>query len=54
MDYEEITDALIQKVISEFKLKNIYQEFLDSLVEFSDFKNIDNKKFQEYLDQKEF
>ena len=54
MDYEEITDTLIQKVISEFKLKKIYQEFLDSLVKFNDFNNISHKTFQEYLDNEEF
>ena len=53
MDYEKITDTLIQNIIKEFKLAKIYQEFLDSLVKFDDFKNVDDKKFQEYLDNKE-
>lgn len=54
MNYEEITDKLIQKTMSEFKMEDIFQEFLDSLVKFDDFKNINNKKFQEYLDSMEF
>lgn len=54
MDYEEITDNLIRKVLINFKLENIYQEFLDSLVKFNDFKNMSNKRFQEYLDKIEF
>ncbi len=53
MDYEEITDALIRKTMGEFKLERIYQEFLDSLVKFDDFKNISNEQFKEYLDNKE-
>jgi len=53
MDYEEITDTLIRKTMGEFKLERIYQEFLDSLVKFDDFKNISNKTFQEYLNEKE-
>jgi hypothetical protein len=53
MDYEKITDILIQKIIREFKLEGVYQEFLDSLVKFDDFKNVDDKTFQEYLDNKE-
>ncbi len=54
MNYEKITDTLIQKTMREFKMEEIYQEFLDSLVIFDDFKNITNKKLQEYLDSKEF
>ncbi len=54
MNYEKITDTLIQKTMREFKMEEIYQEFLDSLVKFDDFKEITNKKFQEYLDSKEF
>ncbi len=53
MDYEKITDTLIQTTMREFKMEEIYQEFLDSLVKFDDFKDINNKKFQEYLDSKE-
>lgn len=53
MDYEKITDKLIQRVISEFNLEKVYQEFLDSLVELNDFNKLDNKKFQEYLDKNE-
>ncbi len=52
MDYEKITDSLIQKIMREFKLENVYQEFLDSLVEFDDFSNVKNNKFQDYLDKK--
>ncbi|MHA1661176.1 MAG: hypothetical protein ACTSUT_18910 [Promethearchaeota archaeon] len=54
MDYEEITEILIHKIMREFKLEKVYQEFLDSLVKFNDFKNISDKKFQEYLDNEEF
>ena len=54
MDYEEITDNLIRKVLINFKLEGAYQEFLDSLVKFNDFKNMSNKRFQEYLDKIEF
>ena len=54
MNYEKITDTLIQKTMREFKMEEIYQEFLDSLIKFDDFKDITNKKFQEYLDSKEF
>ena len=54
MDYEEITDTLIRKVLINFKLEGAYQEFLDSLVKFNDFKNMSNKRFQEYLDKIEF
>ena len=53
MDYEEITDALIRKTMGEFNIEAIYQEFLDSLVRFDEFKNTSNKEFQEYLDNKE-
>jgi len=53
MDYEEITDDLIRKVMKEFKMESVYQEFLDSLVKFDDFKKISNKEFQAYLDNKE-
>ena len=53
MDYEEITDHLIREVMKIFKMESIYQEFLDSLVKFDDFKNLSNKSFQEYLDNKE-
>ena len=54
MDYEKITDSLIQNIMGEFKLESVYQEFLDSLIEFNDFSNVTNKKFQEYIDKKEF
>lgn len=50
MDYEEVTDKLIRDVLVDFKLDETYQEFLDSLVKFNDFKNLSNKDFQEYLD----
>ncbi len=50
MDYEKITDKLIQKTLREFKLEQIYQEFLDSLVRFDDFKVTTHEEFQEYLD----
>jgi len=50
MDYEQITDVLISKIMEEFKMEEIYQEFLDSLVKFDDFKNVTNKKVQSYLD----
>lgn len=54
MDYEEITDKLIRDVLIDFKLEVFYQEFLDSLIKFDDFKNLSNKKFQEYLDNAEY
>ena len=54
MDYEQITDVLIGKIMEEFKMEEIYQEFLDSLVKFDDFKNVTNKKVQSYLDSIEF
>ena len=50
IDYEKITDKLIQKTLREFKLEQIYQEFLDSLVRFDDFKVTTHEEFQEYLD----
>lgn len=53
MDYEEITDKLIRDVLIDFKLDEIYQEFLDSLVKFNDFKNLSYRDFQEYLDNME-
>ena len=51
MDYEKITDQLIQRVMNEFNLKKSYQEFLDSLVTFKDFENISFPEFQKYLDE---
>ena len=54
MDYEEFTETLIQKTMREFKMENIYQEFLDSLVKFNDFKNVTKQEFQKFLDKKEF
>jgi len=53
MDYDKITEKLIQTTMKEFKLERIYQEFLDSLVKFKDFKNLDKRVFQKYLDDKE-
>ncbi|GAG95795.1 unnamed protein product [marine sediment metagenome] len=53
MNYEEITDILLREVMKEFKMERTYQEFLDSLVKFDDFKNLSNKAFQEYIDNKE-
>ena len=53
MDYEEITDNLIQETMKEFKLGKVYQEFLDSLIEFNDFKNVSQKDFKEYIDEME-
>ncbi len=50
MDYEKITDKLIRDVLIDFKLDKVYQEFLDSLIKFGDFKNLANKDFQKYLD----
>ncbi|MGQ4876205.1 MAG: hypothetical protein ACP6IY_19225 [Promethearchaeia archaeon] len=49
MDYNEITERLLRRVLEEFNLIEIYQEFLDSLVEFNDFKNINKEEFQKYL-----
>lgn len=49
-----MTDNLIREVMKEFKMENSYQEFLDSLVKFDDFKNISKISFKEYLDNKEF
>ena len=54
MDYEQITDVLLGKIIEEFKMEEIYQEFIDSLVKFDDYKNVTNKKIQSYLDKIEF
>ncbi len=51
MDYEEITDNLIQKTMREFKLDQVYQEFLDSVVKFNDFKNGPKEQLQKYIDQ---
>jgi len=50
MDYEEITDKLILKALREFKLEQIYQEFLDSLVNYDDFESVNNEEFRDYLD----
>jgi len=50
MDYEQITDVLIGKIMEEFKMEEIYQEFLDSLVKFDDYKNVTNNQIQSYLD----
>ena len=51
MDYEKITDKLIQKVMDEFNLNKPYQEFLDSLVKFKNFEDISFPTFQKYLDE---
>lgn len=51
MDYEKITDNLIQKTMQEFKLDQIYQEFLDSLIQFNDFEDVPKKRFKEYIDK---
>lgn len=51
MDYEKITDQLIQKVMDEFNLNKPYQEFLDSLVNFKNFEDISFPAFQKYLDE---
>lgn len=53
MNYEEITDRLIQETMKEFNMKKIYQEFLDSLIKFDDFKRFEFETFREYLDNKE-
>lgn len=53
MDYEEITESLIQDVLREFKLEDEYQEFLDSLVKCNNFKNLAFESFKEYLDNQE-
>ena len=50
MDYEKITDILIGKVMQEFDLEDTYQEFLDSLIELDDYKNVTKEKMREYLD----
>lgn len=50
MDYEEMTDKLILKALREFKLEQIYQEFLDSIVKFDNFENTTYEAFQDYLD----
>lgn len=39
--------------MKEFNLEKIYQEFLDSLVEFDDFKSLNAKDFQKYVDNLE-
>ncbi len=53
MDYEKITDRLIQETMKEFNMNKIYQEFLDSLIKFDDFKMFTIETFREYLDNKE-
>lgn len=52
MDYEEITEKLIRDTLKEFDLEKGYQEFLDSLIEFNDFRDVSHKKFQQYVDEK--
>ncbi|MBD3211874.1 MAG: hypothetical protein GF311_04625 [Candidatus Lokiarchaeota archaeon] len=51
MDYEEITDSLIRNTLEKFELKKAYQEFLDSLIEFHDFKEVPYEEFQRYIHQ---
>lgn len=51
MDYEKITDELIQKVMNEFNLTKPYQEFLDSLVNFKDFEDVSFPTFKKHLDE---
>ena len=53
MNYEEITDGLIQETMKEFNMKKNYQEFLDSLIKFDDFRRFDFETFREYLDKKD-
>jgi len=53
MDYEKITDRLIQETMKEFNMKKIYQEFLDSLIKFDDYKIFTIEVFREYLDNEE-
>jgi hypothetical protein len=53
MDYEKTTDQLIQEVMNEFNLSKSYQEYLDSLVKFKDFKDIEFSTFREYLNNEE-
>lgn len=53
MDYEEITESLIRKTLNKFGMEKEYQEFLDSLITFNDFKDPDFKKFQEYLNNQD-
>ena len=53
MDYEKITDQLIQKVMDEFNLNKPYQEFLDSLVNFKNFEDVPYSAFQKYLDNED-
>ena len=53
MNYEEITDRLIQETMKEFNMKKIYQEFLDSLIKFDDYKIFTIENFREYLDNEE-
>ena len=53
MDYEKITDRLIRETMKEFNMNKIYQEFLDSLIKFDDFKRFTFETFREYLDNEE-
>ena len=54
MDYEGLTKTLIIKTMKKFDLERVYQEHLDSLIEFNDFKNVSKERFQGYLDEGEF
>lgn len=53
MNYEQKTDHLIRTAMDTYQLKQVYQEFLDSVVEFDSFKDnhmIDNHTFRKYVD----
>ncbi|MGQ4876267.1 MAG: hypothetical protein ACP6IY_19570 [Promethearchaeia archaeon] len=51
MDYDSLTDRLLRKVLEEFNLIDIYQEFLDSIIVFNDFIDLDKENFRKYLDK---
>ncbi len=52
MDYEMITESLIQKIVETFNLEDVYQEFLDSLIKCNNFENFSNEEFRKYLDNR--
>ncbi|MHA1887260.1 MAG: hypothetical protein ACTSX0_04490 [Promethearchaeota archaeon] len=53
MDYEEITDEFIQKAMQIFELNSIFQEFIDSIIEFNNFSRVSYDDFLEYLNKLE-
>jgi len=53
LDYEEITDEFIQKAMQIFELNSIFQEFIDSIIEFNNFSRVSYDDFLEYLNKLE-